>query len=527
MSTSPPEVLKPDYEALLSAMPSGVILLDLELRVLWANPYIEALSGYSLTALTDGRRLTQLTSLAGRIFLESQFQMEMAGAGRVEELAIDLVTPSGLRVRALINAVRTSLAGHERILVTIVQAAAKRAYEAEVPKARQAAAEAESVKADFLANISHEIRTPLNGILGVSGTLAHTDLNARQQEMVALIQSSSQTLERLVSDILEVSRIEAGGLGLKPSNTELGAALASVIEAARLRADAKGLRFHSRLSGLDVLVRADATRLKQILGNLLDNAVKFTAEGAVTVVARYDHAEERLTIRVSDTGVGFDPAQAEGLFEKFVQADTSLTRRFGGSGLGLSIVKELAKLMGGVVSAKSTPGKGSQFTLSLPLPGTGSALEAPVEEGDVSYAVISRVLLVEDLPANQLVVRFILEAQGIAVDIAENGRLGVEAWRAGQYDLVLMDMQMPEMDGLTAIRIIRAEEDALTGSHTPIAMLSANAMDHHKAEALAAGADMHIAKPVTPAGLLMDISALVELCASPQEAVAAPGAVPA
>lgn len=521
MSTSRPEAFKQDYEALLSEMPSGVILLDLELRLLWANPYVEALSGYNFAALTDGRRLTQLTSLAGRIFLESQFQMEMAGAGRVEELAIDLVTPTGLRVRALINAARTSVAGYERILVTIVQAAAKRAYEAEIPKARQAAAEAESVKADFLANISHEIRTPLNGILGVSGALAHTDLNARQQEMVSLIQSSSQTLERLVSDILEVSRIEANGLALEPSNTDLGSALASVIEAARLRADAKGLRFGSRLSGLDVLVMADATRLKQVLGNLLDNAVKFTAEGAITVIARYDHAEERLTIRVSDTGVGFDPAKAESLFEKFVQADTSLTRRFGGSGLGLSIVKGLVELMGGVVSTRSRPGKGSQFILSVPLARTSIAVETTPEEGDASDDVISRVLLVEDHPANQLVVRFILEAQGIAVDIAENGRLGVELWRAGQYDLVLMDMQMPEMDGLTAIRIIRAEEEAMAGSHTPIAMLSANAMDHHKAEALAAGADMHIAKPVSPDGLLNGIFALLELCSSRSGVLAA------
>ncbi|MFN4092847.1 MAG: PAS domain-containing sensor histidine kinase, partial [Brevundimonas sp.] len=362
VSISPPDASKPDHEALLSAMPAGIILLDLELRVLWANPYVEALSGYDLATLTDGRRLTQLTSLAGRIYLESQFQMEMAGAGRAEELAIDLVTPTGLRVRALINAVRTRVAGEERILVTVIQAAARRAYEEEVPKARQAAAEAESVKSDFLANISHEIRTPLNGISGVSGALAQTELNARQQEMVALIQSSSQTLTRLVSDILEISRVEAGSLTLEPVSVDLQSALASVVEAARLRAETKGLRFHSRLSGLDVLVLADATRLKQVLGNLLDNALKFTAAGSITVVIRFDRSRAQLNLRVSDTGIGFDASETDALFEKFVQADTSITRRFGGSGVGLSIVKGLVQLMGGGVSATSEPGRGSRFT---------------------------------------------------------------------------------------------------------------------------------------------------------------------
>lgn len=514
VSISPPDLSPPNYEALLAALPSGVILLDLELRVLWANPYVEGLSGYSLAALTDGRRLTQLTSLAGRIYLESQFQMEMAGAGRAEELAIDLLTPSGVRMRVLINAVRTTVAGDERILVTVVNAAAKRAYEQEVPKARLAAAQAESVKADFLANISHEIRTPINGISGISGALAQTDLNVRQQEMVALIQSSSQALERLVSDILEVSRVEAGGLALEPLSIDLQSALASVIEAARLRADTKGLRFKTRLSGLDALVMADAIRLKQVLGNLLDNALKFTDEGSITVAATFDRSRERLNIRVSDTGIGFDSARVDALFEKFVQADTSITRRFGGSGLGLSIVKGLVELMGGVISASSTPGRGSRFTLSIPLALTGSAIEPPVEDAG-SDTMVSRVLLVEDHPANQLVVRFILEAHGISVDAAENGRLGVELWRVGGYDLVLMDMQMPEMDGLTATRVIRAEEAGR--SHTPIAMLSANAMDHHKAEALAAGADMHISKPVTPDGLLAGIAAVLQLCASRRE----------
>jgi PAS domain S-box-containing protein len=389
--------------------------------------------------------------------------------------------------------------------------------EAEMAAARVAAEAANQAKSDFLANMSHEIRTPLNGVIGVAAALGETDLTAAQREMLDLIQGSGETLERLVSDILDVSKIEAGQITIEARPFDLAPALKGLFELTRMRAEEKGLAFRveGQASAQGVFL-GDAVRIGQVLGNLLSNAVKFTDRGAVVARVDLEACGEglgpRLILEVEDTGVGFDPSQGEMIFQRFSQADATITRRFGGTGLGLSISRTLVEMMGGEISAQSRPGQGSLFRVVLPLtvceavagvatPTCGDALDQRVET--------LRVLLAEDHPINQKVVQLLLEPFGVRVTVVDNGAEAVEAFGAGVYDLVLMDMQMPVMDGLAATRAIRGLEPA--GVRTPIIMLSANAMASHRQAALSAGADLHVAKPITAAALIDGIGQVMSL----------------
>jgi PAS domain S-box-containing protein len=395
--------------------------------------------------------------------------------------------------------------------------------EAEMEAAKQAAEAANRAKTDFLANMSHEIRTPLNGVIGVVAALGQTERTPAQREMVELIQSSGATLERLVSDILDVSKIEAGRLTIEERAFDLEAELSGPFEIARIRADEKGLVFRVECdAGAGGVFRGDSVRIKQVLGNLLSNALKFTSRGEVVArIAMVDPMQpgeaSRLTLQVRDTGVGFDPELAAVLFQRFSQADTTITRRFGGTGLGLSISKTLVEMMGGEITAESRPGQGSVFTVVIPLMRAQTPGDRAETEHDVGGAALGghdglRVLLAEDHLINQKVVQLILAPSGAELTIVENGSLAVEAFKAAPFDLVLMDMQMPVMDGLAATRLIRAHErQAGPGGHVPIVMLSANAMAHHRRDALAAGADLHVSKPVTALALMAGIEQALDV----------------
>lgn len=389
--------------------------------------------------------------------------------------------------------------------------------------AKAAAEAANRAKSDFLANMSHEIRTPLNGVIGIVDALTRTPLSDEQAEMVGLIRSSGHTLERLVSDILDVSKIEAGQLTLEHRPFDLEEAL-EPLAVMRARAEDKGLAFHVRRTPeARGVFMGDSTRIRQVLGNLLSNAVKFTAEGSVTVGVEVwsDHPEglgdaHRLALTVEDTGVGFGSDHATRLFERFNQADSTITRRFGGTGLGLSICRSLVEMMGGEIEARSTPGAGSRFRFVLPLRRGASLADYDARQPDSGSVALPqaarplRVLLAEDHPTNQRVVQLILASQGAEVVITGDGAQALAAFRAGPFDVVLMDMQMPVMDGLSATRAIRELEASTPGRRrTPLVMLSANAMAEHREDALAAGADSHVAKPITAASLLAGIEAVV------------------
>ncbi|MFO1013257.1 MAG: ATP-binding protein [Caulobacteraceae bacterium] len=378
-------------------------------------------------------------------------------------------------------------------------------FETTLVKAKEAAEAASRSKSEFLANMSHEIRTPLNGVMGVASALGRTQLEPEQREMVGLIESSAQTLEALLSDVLDLARIESGRLTLKTDPFDLTQSIRDVAALFQASAEAKGLDLITEIDpAVEGRFEGDAPRIRQILSNLVSNAVKFTDRGSIRLTARAEDTPEgaALTVSVRDTGIGFDGETAQRLFERFEQADGSITRKYGGTGLGLAISRSLAQAMGGGLTAEGVPGEGATFAFTVILPrvaGAAPACDAACAdcEGDDIDLSQFKVLLAEDHPTNRRVVELILGAAGVNLTCVEDGAEAVDAWAAGQFDMILMDMQMPVMDGLTAIRAIRRREAREGRPRTMIFALTANAMPEHAAASAEAGADGHLTKPVS------------------------------
>ena len=380
-------------------------------------------------------------------------------------------------------------------------------------EAQQAMQVASRAKSEFLARMSHEIRTPLNGVLGMAQALsAEPDLKPGHRQSLGVIRQSGESLLTILNDVLDLSKVEAGRLELEEIVFDLEATVRGAQETFAPQAAAKGLAFHLRFDAAAAGgYLGDPTRVRQILYNLLSNAVKFTDAGEVslTVAAPADV----LTLVVSDSGIGIAPQDMDRLFHRFQQVDSSTTRRYGGSGLGLSICRELAELMGGSVIAESRHGAGSRFIVTLPLP---RAALSPATASDTLEAGLAdsqaplRVLAAEDNPVNQLVLTTLLAQVGIAPDVVADGEAAVAAWRTASWDMILMDVQMPVMDGVEAVRRIRAAEAAEGRPRTPILALTANAMAHQVAEYLAEGFDGHVAKPIDAGRLYRAIAEAVQ-----------------
>jgi signal transduction histidine kinase/ActR/RegA family two-component response regulator len=387
---------------------------------------------------------------------------------------------------------------------------------------RKAAVEANEIKSQFLANMSHVIRTPLNGVVTVAALLERTELQPRQREMVSLILESGRTLERLLGDILDLSKIEAGKLTLHGMPFNLTDSLASICQLFAAQAAARNLAFNVRLVDRDrAWLKGDSDRVRQVVTNLLSNAIKFTVEGSVSIDVDILAGDERSTVivRVSDTGCGFSPEGAASIFGRFQQADGSITRRFGGTGLGLAISRALAVQMGGDITACSTVGQGSDFEFRFDAAPAEAPSQAIGEEGFDSQTG-ARILVAEDNANNRTIIGMILELIGAEVTYAEDGQKACIAYAGASFDLVLMDMQMPVLDGLSATRNIRALERERGGPATPIVVLSANAMLHQVQDSMAAGADAHVSKPIDPPALLAKISELIRPSASVHHPVA-------
>ncbi len=387
---------------------------------------------------------------------------------------------------------RHHLARARRSLVSTRSEALNRAAEA------QAASQS---KTEFLATMGHEIRTPLNGVLGIAQMMSHGELSKEQKSHLSIIRESGETLLLILNDLLDVSKIEAGKLELESTTFSMLKLTRGVHATFSAAATAKDIDFKLNVAPTAVgLYLGDEARLRQILYNLVANAVKFTHVGEVCVHVGY--ADGQLQLSVRDTGIGIPLDRQHTLFEKFVQADASTTRRYGGTGLGLSIVHQLVMLMGGAIDVQSAEGAGSTFTVSIPMVRSGDeAIAAPVvsiepcESAAVSDSDV-RILVAEDNPTNQLVIKMMLGHAGIEPHIVGNGKEAIAAWQAHPWDVILMDVQMPEMDGLDATREIRRRERLAARPRVPILALTANAMTHQAAEYAAIGMDGLVPKPI-------------------------------
>jgi PAS domain S-box-containing protein len=376
-------------------------------------------------------------------------------------------------------------------------------------KARDEADAASRAKSAFLATMSHEIRTPLNGVLGMAQAMERDELPARQRERLGVIRQAGETLLALLNDLLDLSRIEAGRLDLEDGAIDVEALMEGVKATFTTLATEKDLSLQVEVEAqARGLWRGDPTRVRQILYNLVSNAVKFTAAGSVRAVV--SRAKDELVIQVSDTGPGIAPDRLEALFEKFVQEDASTTRRFGGSGLGLAICRELAALMGGRIAACSRLGEGSVFTVCLPLPRAVEAARPVATPLAAAPTPEIRILAAEDNPMNQLVLKTLLAQLGLEVVCVGDGRQALAAYDEGDWDVILMDVQMPVMDGPTAARGVRERERAAGRRRTPIIALTANAMAHQEAEYRLAGMDAVVAKPLELEKLIAALGEVLE-----------------
>jgi len=364
-------------------------------------------------------------------------------------------------------------------------------------------------KSRFLANMSHELRTPLNGVIAISESLALEQVSERGRELAGLISSSGRLLEQVLSDVLDFSKIEAGEIQLSDEVFDLASVVGGISQLHRASAEVKGLAFALEIDPAVLgAYRGDPVRLTQVLSNLLSNAIKFTEKGEVSLMI--GPGETGLRFEVRDTGIGFGPDVAARLFRRFEQADASIRRRFGGTGLGLAICRSLVERMGGEIHARSEPGLGSQFIFRLPLVAVEAAKPEETRRDHMEVrSEVLKVLLAEDHPTNQKVVQLILNSVGVEPVIVENGALALERLKSEPFDVILMDMQMPELDGLSAVQQWREIEVLEGRTRTPVIMLTANALDEHVAASREAGADDHLAKPIRAAALIAAIEALV------------------
>lgn len=396
-----------------------------------------------------------------------------------------------------------------RLIGAIQDVTARRAATTAMAEAVAAAEAANEAKSTFLATMSHEIRTPLNGVLGMAQAMAREPLSAQQQERLDVIRQSGEALLAILNDVLDLSKIEAGRLDLEEIAFDLGDLVRGAQATFTTLANKKGLSFSLNIDPAIGVFVGDPTRVRQILYNLLSNALKFTDTGEVRVEAAYDGAY--LELQVIDSGIGMSKETMAHLFAPFSQADSSMTRRFGGTGLGLAISRQLAARMGGEISAKSEPGFGSTFTVRLPLTRVSDSAAVRSEDSPQpagASAVVSRpirILVAEDNPTNQLVLKTLLHQVGLDPVVVDNGQKAVEAWRAEAFDLILMDIQMPELSGPAATRVIRSEESARSRPAVPIIALTANAMAHQVAAYLDGGMNAVVTKPINVADLFRTI----------------------
>ena len=494
------------YRMLADNVTDVVARTDMEGRHIYLSPSSLQVLGYPPEALI-GRSVEELVEPESVPEVDAAVARMNADPLKAQVFTVRFRRADGRLLWLQINA---KLLFEDGIPVGTVHVSRDITHEMEVAQALQdAKAEAEAAnraKAEFLANVSHEIRTPMNGVLGALQLLEQESLSPEGRELMRRANDGGRMLSQLLNDVLDFSKIEAGQLELAPEPMSLVDGLKAVVGLLEAEARAKGLELRTEIVGDDLWIAADPLRLRQAMFNLIGNAIKFTTRGHVTArltIAPTPEGDRQVRIEVEDTGIGITPEVQLRLFERFRQAESSTARRFGGTGLGLSITRALVEMMGGRISLESRPGQGSTFWLDFVAP-AAAPVAPPADEGQLLDGV--RVLLVEDNPTNRLVARTMLSRLGAEVGEAEDGVEGVRAARQGGYDLILMDVQMPHMDGVEATRAIRGLGGDV--AVTPIIGLTANVMVHQKEAYLAAGMNGVVAKPISAAALLGEIARL-------------------
>lgn len=481
-------------EALLDAMDIGVLLADHENRVLYANDKLAQVWALDAGRPPDGCALQAVESMcAGQLASGAALPVFCPERGEREILLAD-----GRTLTQRSFAVHDG-EGHEIGCMWLSEdVSAARAAADELRRARDAAETASRAKATFLATMSHEIRTPMNGIIGMTDMVLAGPLSDEQREYLGWVQSSADSLMSILNDILDYSKVDAGQLQLEAVDFDLEALVAETLAIFSAQAAGKGIALHCAvLPDLPAVVTGDPLRLRQILSNLVSNALKFTHRGSVSVTLEAA-GEGRIALVVADTGIGIPLDKQAQMFSPFSQADSSTTRNFGGTGLGLSIVARLVALMGGSIVLDSAPGLGSAFRVELPLPAAQRVPAArPSDEGapdDPKRLIDADVLIAEDTPVNQVLLKRLLSRHGVRITQAADGEQALAACRTRHFDLVLMDMQMPVMDGLEATRGIRALADP-HWQRVPIVAITANALAEDRRRCREAGMDGFISKP--------------------------------
>ncbi|HEY0648831.1 MHYT domain-containing protein [Phenylobacterium sp.] len=487
----------------IDAMPNGLAVYDADDRlVAWNGAFADFAGPAAGIALGAPRQA--LVRVLGEKLATARGEAQAEAPDIASGEAVELPSADGRWWRVERRATRRGGSVSAFVEITAQKAAVA------------AAEDASLAKSVFLANMSHELRTPLNGVMGVASALRREVASAQGQEMLSLIEDSARTLERVLSDVLDLSKIEARKIRIEQRDFDLRREIEAAVMPFAARAADRGVGFRVQADEIEGLaVSGDALRMRQILSNLVSNAVKFTEVGEVAVAATAHETADGwdVVVEVRDTGIGFDAGDADRLFEAFEQHDVSTTRRFGGTGLGLPICKGLADLLGGRLTVSSQPGRGSCFRLEARFARASTVAEDPAGLSEAADLRPLRVLLAEDHPTNQRVVQLLLEPYGADLVIVEDGEAAVARCCSEPFDLVLMDMQMPVMDGLTATRRIRAWEAAEGRAPIPIAMLTANATTEHVALAHAAGAHHHIAKPISAESLVAGIEATLAIAA--------------